>query len=520
LDEAPWLQSVIEELLSLGVAEFCVGSGKRSAPIVACLNRYTNVKKWEHFEERSGAFFALARSRATSRPVAMVVTSGTAAGELLPACMEAYYTKTPLVLVTADRPRRFRGTGAPQSAEQAGLFGIYTPTQFDLSAGESLDLSKWDKRSPLQLNIALEEPKGLQEVTPAAFPLPLFQPPKRESPWKDLTGFLSSAKNLFVIVSGLSPHQRQPVASFLQALKAPVYLEGISGLREKASLNLQQISNVGTLLKDAEGFGYPITHILRIGSVPTLRAWRDFEGTSDLEVFSLSEEGFSGLSGRSAAVFDLSQLNPSHAEGYQGSGLPSSWKEADVDIQRQKLELFDRFPQAEQSLIYRLSETIQGQDRLYLGNSLPIREWDLAASASAPSDVYANRGLNGIDGQLSSFFGLACSERTNWGLFGDLTVLYDMVGPWICQQLGDLRFRLVVINNGGGMIFKQVGLDERFLNRHTLSFSGLADLWGWEYCKDLEKIEGQRCLVELTPNEQETDQFFQEMRRAKAKVCR
>ena len=111
---------LIAEVRAAGAREFCVCAGSRNSPLLAVLG--TDV--FSFVDERSAAFFALGRIKLHGAPVAVVTTSGTAAAELLPACIEAYYSGLPLILITADRPARFRGTGAPQSIEQVGLFGI------------------------------------------------------------------------------------------------------------------------------------------------------------------------------------------------------------------------------------------------------------------------------------------------------------------------------------------------------------------------------------------------------------
>src|SRR5438477_4553812 len=131
-------RAIIERVRGLGVVDFCVCGGSRNAPLIAALaSGYTFV------DERSAAFFALGRAKRDGKPVAVVTTSGTAAAELLPATIEAFYSGVPLVLITADRPARYRGTGAPQSIEQVGLFGIYATTE----------LEGWNRRAPLHINV-------------------------------------------------------------------------------------------------------------------------------------------------------------------------------------------------------------------------------------------------------------------------------------------------------------------------------------------------------------------------------
>jgi 2-succinyl-5-enolpyruvyl-6-hydroxy-3-cyclohexene-1-carboxylate synthase len=138
-------RALIAQARNLGVRDFCVCAGSRNAPLLAAL---ADTAVYSFVDERSAAFFALGRIKRDGLPVAVVTTSGTAVAELLPAAIEAYYSGLPLVLITADRPARFRGTGAPQSIEQLGIFGVYAAT----------DPEAWDRRRPLHLNIEFEEP--------------------------------------------------------------------------------------------------------------------------------------------------------------------------------------------------------------------------------------------------------------------------------------------------------------------------------------------------------------------------
>jgi len=134
---------IIDDVRALGVADFCVCSGSRNAPLIAVVG-----DAFSFVDERSAGFFAIGRARRDDRPVAVITTSGTAAAELLPAAVEAYYSGTPIVLITADRPARYRGTGAPQAIEQESLFGVY--------AARSIEA--WNRRMPLHINVEFDEP--------------------------------------------------------------------------------------------------------------------------------------------------------------------------------------------------------------------------------------------------------------------------------------------------------------------------------------------------------------------------
>lgn len=139
---------LIDEVRTLGVKDFCVCAGSRNSPLLAVLGSTRDVRLYSFVDERSAAFFALGRAKRDETPVAVVTTSGTAVAELLPAAVEAFYSATPLVLVTADRPERFRGTGAPQCIDQIGIFSTYAETRLD----------GWSRAKALHLNIEFDEP--------------------------------------------------------------------------------------------------------------------------------------------------------------------------------------------------------------------------------------------------------------------------------------------------------------------------------------------------------------------------
>jgi 2-succinyl-5-enolpyruvyl-6-hydroxy-3-cyclohexene-1-carboxylate synthase len=141
-------RQLIATMRQQGVDTFCVCAGSRNSPLLAVLSAEKNIDVLSFVDERSAAFFAVGRSKRDDRPVAVMTTSGTAVAELLPATIEAHYSSIPLILITADRPARYRGTGAPQCIEQDGIFGVYAATA----------MNEWNRRAPLHLNIEFDEP--------------------------------------------------------------------------------------------------------------------------------------------------------------------------------------------------------------------------------------------------------------------------------------------------------------------------------------------------------------------------
>jgi len=499
---------IIEALMQMGIEDFVVCPGSRNASFVKYLE---GSKPYYLYEERSAAFFALGLSRRTKKPVAVITTSGTAAAELLPAVMEAHYTNVPLILITADRPRRFRGTGAPQSCEQVNLYGPYVSLSLDLSAHEPLDLSGWDQKSPLHLNVCLEDPNSKNE--------PLIHHSNNNT--TTLDQFFETVLNPLIVVGTLETCERESVSNFLLEVGCPIYLEGVSGLRENNSLKHLQIKNPNGLL---QGYEYPVDGVLRIGGVPTNRLWRDLEETDQIQVFSISNLPFKGLTYGQFLHTNL-ELFFTGYEVKKEFPLAKKWLDQDTNFQNQLQNLYATEPSASQSLIHALSKKLPLKAHIYLGNSLPIREWDLASTFEDKQfQISASRGLNGIDGQMSTFFGLCNKAKENFAILGDLTTLYDMAAPWILTQMNDVSVTVIVINNGGGKIFNGMFVSDVFQNKHNLNFKPLADMWNMEYelwdrqIKDLKPSNKPR-LIEIIPDNQATDRFHKKMRSMLDIIC-
>jgi 2-succinyl-5-enolpyruvyl-6-hydroxy-3-cyclohexene-1-carboxylate synthase len=502
---------LITALAEAGVATWCVCPGGRNAPLVVVLEHARGTSTLSFHDERSAAFFALGRARATGAPVAVVTTSGTAAAELLPAAVEAHYAGLPLVLVTADRPPRYRGTGSPQAIEQVDLFGDYAPTVFDGAADtDRLDLSEWNGRQPVHVNICFDEPLTVGDAPTLA--LVPASPPQRvpTATPAPLLALLRHARRPLVLLGPLDATDHAGVRGFTVRLGAPVFAEAASGLREDAAIAHLRIGSGERALRSA-GFDA----VVRIGGVPTLRLWRDLEGLRDVPVCSVHRTPFPGLT------------RGTHLEAQPGRLLDAITPEAIADAAwRDALLAHDRgrqtalealwttHPRAEPAMFRALSALVPTGSLVYLGNSLPIREWDLAAVAtSGPWTIGVSRGANGIDGQMSTFFGMCAPGREHWALVGDLTTLYDLGAPWVLPQLATGPIRIVVINNGGGQIFRRLFPYPELRNEHGVTFGRWAEMWGLAYRKwDEVPRDGalpDRVVIELTPDAAATDACWQ-----------
>jgi 2-succinyl-5-enolpyruvyl-6-hydroxy-3-cyclohexene-1-carboxylate synthase len=511
---------LIQTFLEFGINEFCLCAGARNSPLIKTFEKNPQIKVFHFFEERSAAFFALGRIQSTQRPLVVVTTSGTAVAELLPAVVEAHYSGLPLILLTADRPKNYRGTGAPQAIEHVGIFSSYVKKSLDLDSKEpSLSLlgEFLESSGPLHINVCFDEPLLDQEALVIASQQQVNVTIKKTSE-SDKDNFNSTIKNFcqnkkpLVILSGIEEKDHQLIIKFLNKIKSPIFIEGTSGLRNHPDLDSFSLAVPEKMAKFLF-LNKICDSVIRIGGIPTTRFWRDLEfDFKNIPVLSISNNSFTGLSRESKVISPIDLLELAVIPDKEQ--FDSSWQAKDQELYKKLLNLFKKFPFSEPSLIHSLSKQLDKKN-VYLGNSMPIREWDLAIDREViVSKLIANRGANGIDGQVSTFLGWAQPDCENWALVGDLTALYDLSSLWIGKQIAASNVVIVVINNGGGMIFNKLFKSEYFLNRHELDFSSWAKMWNWGYEKwediPLKNLKSGRTIIELVPNEKQTNLFWEE----------
>lgn len=512
-----WIDAVetIKCCLRAGVAEFVVCAGARNAALVEAIARAEaagHARLWRHFEERSAAFFALGRTMATGRPCAVVTTSGTAVAELLPAVIEAFYQERPLVVVSADRPSAFRGTGAPQSIDQTGIFGVHAAV---------VPIADWNGRGPLHLNIELDEAfdpgnEDFHDETVGAFEL--------ERDRLDLAALArwlrgDRYRGIVVMIGGLEPDEREEVFHFCRDFGAPAVVEATSGLREALQ---------GLAIHDADRVlrAKPPGKVLRLGEVPSGRFWRDLEELTKTSVWSVCRNGLPGLArasmvtrGRVDRVLRaLGEIDPDDDALDFLAGAAA--RAARVD------ELLECYPDSEPGLIRAVSHFACIGSGLFLGNSLPVREWNLFAQWARPvTEVRANRGANGIDGQTSTWLGWSADQSNSWALVGDLTALYDAAAPFVLGQMETSGRVLAVVNNRGGRIFERLPrlrtmsprAAECMTNPHEADLSALAAVWGMSHVRiatldDFDRFdpESGAVLLEINPDPDQTAAFWRD----------
>lgn len=505
MTQAELIWQTLSTLAHFGIQEVCVAAGARNAPLVAALLASTHLKIWNFFEERCAGFFALGRLMADRTPVAVITTSGTAAAELLPAAIEAYYQGLPLFLLTADRPKSYRGSGAPQAIEQNGLFGVYAQPLGDWDvADDPLEMYATTFDRPLHLNVCLDEPLAADAC---GVDFSGVQPPVVTHVSQPCTAACD-----LVLAAGMHPDDAREAAPILAALGVPIMAEATANLHGFAELQSLLVPGGERALQTCRP-----SHVLRLGGVPSWRWWRDLEDLAKTRVTNITRTGFSGLA-RRENVETLSWASLRHA-ALSAAAEPCNILRFEPDRELEK------FPQSEPGWLRQLSSLVPAGSRVFLGNSLPIREMNLVLKNVQPGvELYANRGANGIDGLVSTFLGMSAGHAgENWLILGDLSALYDLAAPWVISQLHQPNLRIVVINNGGGKIFSRVNslraLPEEarsmIENRHALGFEPWARLWGLEYVhtedtRDLADLLPVPVIIEIRPDPFQTEAFWKE----------
>jgi 2-succinyl-5-enolpyruvyl-6-hydroxy-3-cyclohexene-1-carboxylate synthase len=513
----PLAVDLVKRCLKAGVREYVVCAGARNAVLIEALVRAEEagkLKLWRHFEERSAGFFALGRTMETGEPCAVVTTSGTAVAELLPAMIEGYYQSRPLIAITADRPASYRGTGSPQAIDQVGIFGPHA------YVGE---LSSWSGKEPLHLNIELEEEFERDQETFASCEVGAFVPHEEKPRVAELARWLRSDvyQGMVVFIGGLEPEEQEEVFHFCKDLGAPVVADATSGLRE--ALHALHLADADRVLKRKKP-----GKILRLGDVPTGRFWRDLESCPEISVWSVCRNGLPGLARETHVLKgSLARIIPALGEIEEVGDVFDLWVNVPKKAARIE-ELLERYPDSEPSWIRALSHYACISDGVFLGNSMPVREWNLFAQWTRPvRQVRANRGANGIDGQMSTWLGWSVEFENSWAILGDLTAMYDLAAPFIVPQMDASKKRvLAVVQNVGGKIFERLPRLKHMadksvdcmINAHEADFAGIATLWGMRHLRvtcidDLDQLDGDSAsqtvtLLEVMPDDKQTAAFW------------
>ncbi|MDY6055203.1 2-succinyl-5-enolpyruvyl-6-hydroxy-3-cyclohexene-1-carboxylic-acid synthase [Micrococcus sp.] len=531
-------RTVADALCEGGMREAVVCPGSRSAPLVyafAALERAGRLRLHVRVDERAAGFLAHGLALATGRPVAVLTTSGTAVGNLLPAMMEAHHAGTRLVALTADRPAELHGTGANQTTAQEGLFHLHARCGIALDADPApgVDAAEHLRRTaaqvrdallcaeglapaaegadleespcgPVHLNVAFRDPLvpdagQLAQIcdAPASDALPSAAPAWRP-PGAELSGLvdLDAARRPPRRTVVLAGHGAGPAAAaFALALGLPLLAEPSSDARfgpNAIGAYPLLLGTAGGTGPDAHPLAADIERVVLFGRPTLTRTVAALLARPEvLTALHTPEPAPWHLPGRRRerpvrTVEELADL--------AGSGTPgwlAAWQRASLDAQAAlEAELLHQealHGLGPQSVAHVLPAVARGP--VVLGSSSLIRDVDLAWRPPGAPDtqVFANRGLAGIDGTLATACGIALGTgRRTVALVGDLTALHDLGALLVGPDEPEPELDVVVVNDAGGAIF--AGLEHGAVGRTRGMAATVERFFGTPHRADLAAL--------------------------------
>lgn len=493
-----WVAHMMNRLVEEGVQDVVISPGSRSTPLAMAAYLHPHVRHHIVVDERSAAFFALGltRSQEAIRPVALICTSGTAATNYFSAVAEAYISQLPLIVLTTDRPAELRNVGAPQAIDQVRLYGEHVKASIDLPVPDSqsrrymgqsvVRLARMSMHAPLgpvHINIPFREPL-LPDIERLKPQLTASSTGSSEVSYvrpieNDLSRFkqaITVERLAFIVGPGTPRDWLDAIYETATTYHIPIFSDPLSGMRRFDNV----LTNYDTWLASENRTEWLPEAVVRFGAAPVSKRLNQWIQDS---VQILIEQPGSLRDPASIATVvygDALDYLDVFETPYDVIYLNRLSLLEDV-VESSKSDL-----NGESALTRHLLNS--SIERLFVSNSMPIRDVDMTLGTNCSVNVLANRGANGIDGILSSALGACFDTEKAALLVGDLAFYHDSNALQLVKtQPG--TFSIVVVNNNGGGIFSflpQASIEPKmfedlFGTPLQLNLKGFADTYGLSY---------------------------------------
>ncbi len=523
------VQLLGEMLYRYGITDIIISPGSRNAPLTIHFSGHKEYTCYSIVDERSAAFFALGMAQSKRKAIAICCTSGTAAANYYPAIIEAFYQNIPLIVLTADRPENFVDIFDGQTIRQKELYQNHIYGSYQLSESEEdaditdnfLTIKKAVQTSivksgPVHINIPFSEPLYEQTDKIEVTIEQLAQPERKSDPekWKSLLSQWNQFEKKMILV-GMQPPDKE-----LQNL-----LEQLA--KRKDTVILTEITsnlNFDKFYPNIDRYIFPFGEekmenhkpdlLLTIGQNVVSKKVKVFLRNSKLKAhWHLDEFWYPDT------YFSLTEKIEDNPVNFlreltkvlqKDSGYSSLWEQTKKEKEKKHNEFLKEIPFSDLQVIQILNEKIPDNYNLQVSNSSMIRYAQMF-TFNTQNKIFCNRGASGIDGATSTAVGFAVAdENPTLLLTGDIGFFYDSNALW--NKYIPSNFRIVLLNNGGGDIFKIIpgpdtadSLEEFFVTQHNRTARTLAEEHNFEY----KEIQNQEELVQLLP------QFFSDSKKPK-----
>ena len=530
-----YIAALVDEFYQLGVRHAVFSPGSRSTTMAMLFKEHEGFETYMNIDERSASFMALGIAKAHKEPTVLVCTSGSAVAHYLPAILEAQYSGIPLIVLSADRPHTLLHVGAPQTVDQHKIFGtavnyfeeLAVPQEshyytYPRQVARKAYMKAMDtKKGPVHINVPLFEPlvpelsRNHFEAGRSSFKVvkpnysSVFSFDNRNNlphinnvidvahnndSTKEINNLLERYERILILAGPqIDIDEAETIRSFGEALQAPILADPLSNVRG-CSTSKVVISTYDALLA-----GQSLWHelkpdcVIQFGQiVVSKRVQQMIASWTDVEYIEVNPTMDSmNPTGKTTMHMQASIDVFTNLYGVKNDSLAylGKWQHLET-AGKQKLGTAIEEPNCfEGRTIRELQQHISDNAQVLIANSMSIRDFDYFwFSGESKAVLYGNRGVNGIDGTISTALGLAANGRPTYLVTGDLSLFHDLNGLAVAKT-HNLNLTIILHNNDGGGIFEylpQKGtkhFDYLFSTSQGLDYSGAAKLYGCGYTK-------------------------------------
>ncbi len=503
--------------LKKGLKDIVISPGSRNAPVVVAFAYDSQIRSYSIVDERSAAFFALGMAQQTGKTVAIACTSGSAPLNYSPAVAEAYYQKIPLLVITADRPPNLIDVGDGQTIRQQNVYANFIKKSYNLpleikteqdfaglekTVNRAIGETLYPEPGPVHINIPFDEPLyGTVECEPDVeakdYKFEITKPGNEV--YGNFVNLWNGSGKIMIIAGQQFPSEKlKTFAGKLASMPQVAFLtETTSNFYGKNYTDT--IDNVLVTLKNREKDFAPdvlITFGNAVVSKMIKKFLRTYKPGVHLHISPSGEKrdtyfALTGVISEPAESFFekiIDKLKPVESD------FGKRWlRQKEKVLEAQKV-FINQIPFSDLKVFDYILKSLPANVNLHLGNSTPVRYSQLFGSIKEIT-FFSNRGVSGIDGQVSTAAGVSYfSDKTNVLITGDLGFFYDSNA--LMNKYLKSNFKIIIINNGGGGIFRFIPgpgntpfVDDYFATSHTWSAEGIAKSFGVDYFRAVNEWE-------------------------------